>query len=45
MGNPFSRMDSVAGKGLLTVIRGSVFTVRRGRPRSSPAQELGFFSF
>ncbi|MGC9178551.1 MAG: hypothetical protein ACP5G6_09150, partial [Conexivisphaera sp.] len=43
--NPFSRIDSVAGKSLLAVIRDSIFTIRCGRPRSSPAQALGFFSF
>ncbi|BBE42764.1 hypothetical protein NAS2_1377 [Conexivisphaera calida] len=43
--NPFSRIDSIAGKGLLAVIRDSVFTIRCGKPRSSPAQALGFFSF
>ncbi|MGC8613980.1 MAG: hypothetical protein ACP5L2_07095 [Conexivisphaera sp.] len=45
MRNPFSRIDSVAGKSLLAVIRDSVFTIRCGRPRPSAAQALGFFSF
>ncbi|MGC8773626.1 MAG: hypothetical protein ACP5RJ_09245, partial [Conexivisphaera sp.] len=43
--NPFSRIDSIAGKSLLAVIRDSIFTIRCGKPRSSPAQALGFFSF
>jgi hypothetical protein len=43
--NPFPRVDSIAGKSLLAVIRDSIFTIRCGRPRSSPAQVLGFFSF
>jgi hypothetical protein len=43
--NSFSRIDSMAGKSLLAVIRDSVFTIRCGKPMSSPAQALGFFSF
>jgi hypothetical protein len=43
--NPFSRIDSIAGKSLLAVIKDSIFTIRCGKPMSSPAQALGFFSF
>ncbi len=42
---PYVRSDSMAGKGLLACIMDSVFTFRRGRPKESPGNTVGHFTF
>ena len=42
---PFIRTDTMAGKSILAAIRDSVYTMRRGKPRTSLANRIGFFSF
>ncbi len=40
-----TRTDSSAGRSLLAAIRDSVFTIRKGKVKESPANGYGFFSF
>lgn len=42
---PFIRTDTMAGKGILAAIKDSVYTMRKGKVKTSAAHRIGCFSF